>query len=270
MRGSAPRAPEVTGRARGARGLYTHPMTALVIQNDPVAPLGLLSRFLDSPRVLRAWEDPGAIAPLVERVRAEGAPFDSLVVLGGTADAHADGKWPWLPDLRALIAACAGAGVRVLGVCLGAQLAAVALGGRVDVGAPLGPECGVTPISWTGDALSHEDPLIRCLTRTRVVFEDHGDAIGEAPRGSQVLAVSEKYPQAFLAGSVLGVQFHPEITEPIARQWQESNEDTDTERVIAGYLAHEAELASTCEALAQWVARAPVRPGGDGPVAPLD
>lgn len=44
----------MTGRARGARGLYTHPMTALVIQNDPVAPLGLLSRFLDSPRVLRA------------------------------------------------------------------------------------------------------------------------------------------------------------------------------------------------------------------------
>ena len=257
------------GRARGAGGLYTHPMTALVIQNDPVAPLGLLSRFLGSPRVLRAWEEPGAIAPLVERVRAGDAPFDSLVVLGGTADAHADAAWPWLPDLRALIAACAGAGIRVLGVCLGAQLAAVALGGRVSTGAPLGPECGVTPISWTGDALSHEDPLIRCLTRTRVVFEDHGDAIGEAPRGSQVLAVSEKYPQAFLAGSVLGVQFHPEITEPIARRWQESNEGTDTERVIAGYRAHEAELASTCEALAQWVARAPVRPSGGGPAAAL-
>lgn len=230
-------------------------MTALVIQNDPVTPLGLLARFLDSPCVLRAWEDPGAIARLVEQAGAGSPPFSSLVVLGGTADAHADAAWPWLPDLRALIAACAGAGVRVLGVCLGAQLAAVALGGRVDVGAPLGPEYGVTRISWTGDALSHEDPLIRSLTRARVVFEDHGDAIGEAPRGSKLLAVSEKYPQAFLAGSVLGVQFHPEIIEPIARRWQESNEDTDTERVTAGYRAHEAELASTCEALAQWVAR---------------
>lgn len=221
-------------------------MTALVIQNDPVAPLGLLARFLDSPCVLRAWEDPGAIDRLVEQAGAGSPPFSSLVVLGGTADAHADAAWPWLPDLRALIAACAGAGVRVLGVCLG---------GRVDVGAPLGPECGVTRISWTGDALSHEDPLIRSLTRARVVFEDHGDAIGEAPRGSKLLAVSEKYPQAFLAGSVLGVQFHPEIIEPIARRWQESNEDTDTERVTAGYRAHEAGLASTCEALAQWVAR---------------
>ena len=84
-----------------------------------------------------------------------------------------------------------------------------------------------------------------------------------------MLAVSEKYPQAFLAGSVLAVQFHPEITEPIARRWQESNEETDTERIIAGYRAPEAELASTCEALAQWVARAPVRPSGGGPAAAL-
>ena len=53
--------------------------------------------------------------------------------------------------------------------------------------------------------------------------------------------------------SLSSVQFHPEITRDIATVWAATNEDADTEDIIAGYDAHEGELADTCKTLADWV-----------------
>ena len=82
---------------------------------------------------------------------------------------------------------------------------------------------------------------------------DHGDAIVELPHGAREWARSDKYTQIFSYGTALGVQFHPEVTRESATVWAENNERVNTEDIVAGYDAHEGELASTCKTLADWV-----------------
>ena len=73
------------------------------------------------------------------------------------------------------------------------------------------------------------------------------------PRGAREWARSDKYTQIFSYGTALGVQFHPEVTRETATVWAVNNEDADTEDIVAGYDAHEGELADTCKTLADWV-----------------
>ena len=91
-------------------------MSVLVIQNDPIVPVGQLSAFLGGHEVVRAWEDPQRLSDLAA------APLPSaLILLGGRANAYDDEAWPWLEAERQLVRRCVRANVRVLGICLGAQ-----------------------------------------------------------------------------------------------------------------------------------------------------
>lgn len=226
-------------------------MGILVIQNDPIVPAGQLSAFLGGHEVVRAWEDPARIREL-SRAPLPGA----LVLLGGRANCYDDAGCPWLEDERKLMRRCVGAGVRVLGICLGAQLIAQAFGGRVSVGDMAGPEYGALPLMWgTNDQAGGGGavPLRMALASTHVVFADHEDAIVALPPGAREWARSDKYTQIFSFGTALGVQFHPEVTREIAIVWASNNDVVDTEDIVAGYDAHEGELASTCKTLVEWV-----------------
>ena len=118
-------------------------MNILVIQNDPIVPVGQLSAFLGGHEVVRAWEDPQRLSDLAA------APLPSaLILLGGRANAYDDEAWPWLEAERQLVRRCVRANVRVLGICLGAQLIAATFGGRVSVADPAGPEYGVISLVW--------------------------------------------------------------------------------------------------------------------------
>lgn len=235
--------------------------TVLVVQNEPGVPLGRMEPSLNDAgarvQIIRAWDEPTNLqrAFATSPGAQDAARPDALLVLGGRMTAYDDDNSPWLPQVRALIARCRAADVPVLGICLGLQLMAVATGGAVEIGARPGPEYGITPITWAPPALG--DPLgSRLAGSTAVVFEDHGDAVSELPDGAVVLARSERYPQVVRLGSTVGVQFHPEITRGIAEEYQSHNETTDTDEILAGFDAHEAELASTCRALAQWLVEA--------------
>lgn len=134
---------------------------------------------------------------------------DLLVVMGGPMGVHDAEAYPWLPDERALIRATLAAETPVLGVCLGAQQVAAALG--ADVASHDRREVGWFPVETTG-AASHS-PLAPVVPEFPA-FHWHGDAF-EIPAGGTLLAWTPACrTQAFLAadGLALGLQFHLEAT----------------------------------------------------------
>lgn len=176
------------------------------------------------------WEGPGLIAralvdvapgvPLVARtvVREQDpdlpAPTDlaGLVVMGGPMNADDDARFPGLPAERRLLAAAVDADLPVLGVCLGMQLLARALGAPVHAGN--GSEVGLAPVAVVGD-----DPVLAPLGPAPTVLHWHDDA-ADLPAGATLLARTTATPvQAFRAGSALGLQFHVEVDRPLLADW---------------------------------------------------
>jgi len=103
----------------------------------------------------------------------------------------------------------------VLGVCLGVQLLAAALGARVYPG-PVA-EVGLLTVELTEEGRA--DPVFAGLLRELLTLQWHGDTFN-LPEGAVLLASSPAYPnQAFRAERAYGVQFHLEVSAEMAREW---------------------------------------------------
>jgi GMP synthase (glutamine-hydrolysing) len=181
---------------------------------------------------------------------------DGVIVLGGHMSAHSDAVAPWLPEVRALLAATSGRGIPTLGICLGAQLLAVARGGRVQVAAPPGREAGIVDLRWrpeaAGDAVVGPVAALADGRHRTPQPSMHADAVVDLPRGAVWLASSAMYPyQAFRIGSAWGVQFHPEAGVDTLRAWASGYDDTDTDAVLTAFIAREAEVTAAGRALAE-------------------
>jgi GMP synthase (glutamine-hydrolysing) len=138
---------------------------------------------------------------------------DALIVLGGSMGAYDDDAAPWLPSVRALLASAIDDGVPTIGICLGAQLLAVAAGGTVERG-KAGAEIGFGEVTvTTGDDL--------LTAGVMPVVQWHYDAVTELPGSAVVLASNAHYPiQAFRIGDVAwGLQFHIEASTDMVRAW---------------------------------------------------
>jgi GMP synthase (glutamine-hydrolysing) len=183
----------------------------LVVQHEPSSPPGLLAAAAAATGVeLRVVEAPG------EPVPATLVGADGLVVLGGVMDADESDAYPHLPRTMDLLADAAARSAPALGICLGAQLAAAALGGRAYPG-PAGEEIGWTKVELT-DA-GRADPVLGALQEPAELFEWHHDTF-DPPPGATLLAGGAVYPsQAFRLGSVVAVQFHPEVDGPLLAGW---------------------------------------------------
>jgi GMP synthase-like glutamine amidotransferase len=140
--------------------------------------------------------------------------FDWLIVMGGPMSVNDTARHPWLRAELALIRAAIDAGKRVLGVCLGAQLIARALGAEVKRSAQR--EIGWFPIMR--EAAAERSPLAAVFPASCGVLHWHGDTFA-LPDGATLLASSEACAnQAFLYGErVLALQFHLETTFETAR-----------------------------------------------------
>jgi GMP synthase (glutamine-hydrolysing) len=125
--------------------------------------------------------------------------------------------------------------VPTLGICLGAQLLALATGGRIARN-PDGPEYGAQLIAKRANSAT--DPLFAALPITPDVIQWHVDAIVELPPGAIQLASSPGCAvQAFRLGRLAwGIQFHIETTPELLRSWAEADaelmHDYDVELIL--------------------------------------
>jgi GMP synthase-like glutamine amidotransferase len=215
--------------------------SVLVVQNavsDPLGPLGDWLSAAGASLDVRNAEAGDAIPAL------DG--YDGLVVLGGGMSAGDDERAPWLPSVRALLAQALADETPTLAICLGAQLLAVALGGRVGPN-PEGPEFGAQLVAKRANAGT--DPLFRDLPITPDVIQWHFDAVLDLPPGAVLLAGSPTCEvQAFRAGRVAwGIQFHIETTPALVRQWAAEDaaalDGYDVERLLERSDAVHADIA---------------------------
>lgn len=137
------------------------------------------------------------------------AEVDRLVIMGGPMNIYEDDRYPWLPAERLFIRQAVEAGKSAVGICLGAQLLANALGSKVVAGEH--KEIGWWPIRLT--EAGYRCGFLEGLPAQPTVFHWHGDTFA-IPAGAIHLAASEGcHSQAFLFDNrILGLQFHLEST----------------------------------------------------------
>jgi len=178
----------------------------------------------------------GVAVPLFEKAGAEVRTVDGwatlewsdlreaagIVVFGGDMNADEIDRHPNLAHERELLADAVDTGVPVLGVCLGGQLLARALGADVTL-SPV-TELGFTTLHPTAEA--SEDPLLSAFADGDRVFHWHRDTFA-IPDGAVLLATGDDVAnQAFRYGDrAWGIQFHPEVTAPNLDYWIDAVRD---------------------------------------------
>jgi GMP synthase (glutamine-hydrolysing) len=153
----------------------------------------------------------------MDRIAAEMADGDALLcIMGGPIGAYEEERYPWLLDELALIGRRLASGAPMLGICLGAQLIARAMGARVYPGPA--KEIGWAPVELT--EAGRASPLARLEDCRGMVLHWHGDTF-DLPAGASRLASSAiTLNQAFSAGDrVLGLQFHVEAAPDEIERW---------------------------------------------------
>jgi GMP synthase-like glutamine amidotransferase len=144
-----------------------------------------------------------------------------LVVMGGPMGVHDVAEYPWLLAERELLVAAVEDGLPVLGVCLGAQQLALALGAEVTAGPAA--EIGVGSVELTGQG--RLDPVFGPeyggLARSDIACVHWHQDTFALPTGATHLAATPRYPnQAFRVGDrVYGLQFHVEVDRSLAQSW---------------------------------------------------
>ena len=134
------------------------------------------------------------------------AAFDWLVVMGGPMSVYQHDVYPWLALEKEFLRESIDRGAWLLGVCLGAQLAADVLGGRVTRNSQ--PEIGWLPVWLTEEAGT--SPLFAGFPQRFLPFHWHGDTFS-LPAGATPIARSEAcVNQVFQWNRVIGLQFHLE------------------------------------------------------------
>ncbi len=183
------------------------------------------------------FEGPGVIADMLE---GRGVPFvvihgyddevlphtpagySAVISMGGPMSANDD--LPYLQKEKVFLAQAVERGLPVMGICLGAQILAASVGGKVYPGT--GAEVGWGEVSLTDEGRG--DELFAAVQNPLPVLHWHGETF-DLPAESVLLASSDSYiNQAFRLGTnAYGLQFHLEITDEMVQEWVEEDGELD-------------------------------------------
>jgi len=202
-----------------------------ILQHIESEPLGIweeeLNRWRARSKRIEVWKEcnlPSAEATL------------GAIVLGGPMNVAETDRYPFLAREMDYLKQLAERDVPVIGVCLGAQLLAAALGATVAPGSRR--EIGYTTVTLT--PAGAESTLLRGFPMELPVFQWHGQGFS-LPAGAVLLARSGSYPnQAFRYRNAWGFQFHMEVTPAMVENWaQQYAGDLDSVGLVPGKLAEQ-------------------------------
>jgi GMP synthase-like glutamine amidotransferase len=170
------------------------------------------------------------------------ASIDALLIMGGHMNVKEEAIFPWLKQEKEFIRRAIDAGKKIIGICLGAQLVAAALGSNVFANS--NKEIGFFPVHFTPAALEH--PFFSHFKNPSTVFHWHGDTFDLPPDAALIASTAVCKNQAYLIGNnVLGLQFHFEMNETVLESMllHDGHEldgmsvfVTSKEQIRAGYL----------------------------------
>ncbi len=210
----------------------------LVFQHVPFEPLGTLDPLLKDAgfriRYVNFGREPEQ-RPDLDR-------YEALIVLGGPMNADQINTYPNLLTEVDIIREAVEEGMSVLGICLGAQLLAKALGGSVSRNEVR--EIGWCDVEMTDAGL--QDPVLSTFAPTQEVFQWHEDGI-TLPAGCELLASSPaSRVQAFRYGDhAYGFQFHLEANRPLIERWLSVPAHAETLQEEVGHIDPDAIRAQT-------------------------
>ncbi|HVO98015.1 MAG TPA: type 1 glutamine amidotransferase [Bryobacteraceae bacterium] len=178
----------------------------LILRHEPFEHLGLFAAILDHRGLACRYHDLGE--PFLNE------EYQAVIAMGGPMSANDD--LPGLRDELALIGRFLAGDLPLLGVCLGAQIIAKALGAKVYRNRDL--EIGWEPV-WLTEA-AKDDPVFGGLASPEIFFHWHGETF-DLPAGAEWLAYSNKCKnQAYRYGrNIYGIQFHAEVTPEMIADW---------------------------------------------------
>jgi len=172
--------------------------------------------------------------------------IDFLLVLGGCMNVDEEAIYPWLREEKDFIREAVSAGKKVLGICLGSQLIAHALGSNVYPQEE--KEIGFFSVQFTKEATQH--PFFNHFKNPYTVFHWHGDTFN-LPADATLIASSDTCKnQAYLVGNnVLGLQFHIEMDEKVINEMISHDGDELNEK--GNYIQSKEVIKNGCQYLTQ-------------------
>jgi len=199
---------------------------AIVFERD--AGPGVFAQASDGRGVdLDSWLFDGRAAP-----PGEPSDYDAVLVFGGSMHPDQEDAHPWLAEAKALLRELLGRGTPLLGVCLGGQLLADAVGPPSRAAEE--PELGWYEVELTAEG--KRDPVLGPLAPGFTAFEWHRYEF-RLPHGATPLATSASCLQAYRLGdSAWGIQFHAEVTPEDADAWiQDDRAKEDAARIVGDF-----------------------------------